>query len=627
MGIVYQAHDPRFGREVAIKMLPANLTTDDTSRARFEREARTIASLGHSCIVPVHDYGEHEGQPYLVMSYMEGESLAERLNTGSLSTKTAVHILGRVARALDAAHDRAIIHRDVKPANILFDRYDDAFLSDFGIVKLTQETTQLTGPGAIGTPHYMAPEMVEKVDLTNAIDVYALAVTLYHMLTGEVPYDADSARRIILAHMTQPIPDVRVRRPDLPAGVTSVINKGMAKDAQERYPSAGELADAFDYAVNSGQVSDTLLSEDPPTAPLVEPTEVLPPEPQAPPSAHPVRQARPVAPPVRERPAAPKPQPKRQASSSRSGLWFGFVVLVLAVVAGIIFLPGLLDDGSQLEDSPTTESAQEVAELPTDEPTLAPGVTSTEAAFNPSLSSENCAAASVPVEACTGVARNSEWTPYTRDFSGVEMALVPAGCFMMGSEDGNPDEAPVHEVCFETPFFIDVYEVTNAQHGSSGRFEGTTQPRESILWEDALTQCAKRGARLPTEAEWEYAARGPDGLTYPWGNEFVGGNVVYSGNSGGQTQPIGSRPGGVSWVGAHDMSGNVWEWVADWHDSAYYASSPAVNPQGPDDGEFHVLRGGSWINDVPEELTSTLRDKSSPVFTWDLDGFRCARSY
>jgi serine/threonine-protein kinase len=210
-----------------------------------------------------------------------------------------------------------------------------------------------------------------------------------------------------------------------------------------------------------------------------------------------------------------------------------------------------------------------------------------------------------------------------RTFEGVEIALVPAGCFMMGREDGSDNEQPVHEVCFDEPFWIDIYEVTNAQYGSSGEWEGDNRPRERVSWHDAVAHCESRGARLPTEAEWEYAARGPDGLVYPWGDSFIRDNVVYSGNSHRQTAAVGSRPDGASWVGALDMGGNVWEWVADWYGT--YPSEAQVNPGGPSSGSERVLRGGSWLN-YPDSLRGDQRVRLNPDFTYDDDGFRCALS-
>ncbi len=239
----------------------------------------------------------------------------------------------------------------------------------------------------------------------------------------------------------------------------------------------------------------------------------------------------------------------------------------------------------------------------------------------------------VPSLTFGGLQRNADWIPMIGEFDDVPMALVPAGCFMMGSEDGSIDERPVHQVCFAVPFWIDVTEVTNAQFqrlggvaGSSSAWSEPQRPRESITWEEASAFCQRRGMRLPTEAEWEYAARGPDGLVYPWGNNFVSGNAVWNGNSGSRTWDVGSKPGGGSWVGALDMSGNVWEWANDWYGEDYYSVSPGQNPPGPTSGGNRVLRGGSWSSDGYKARAAS-RYGGTPGGRGDGDGFRCARSY
>jgi len=251
---------------------------------------------------------------------------------------------------------------------------------------------------------------------------------------------------------------------------------------------------------------------------------------------------------------------------------------------------------------------------PSDAPTVAASVTLTETrrpAFTPVPPTE------------PPVTRNADWTPIIQAFDGVAMARVPAGCFMMGSNAGQSDEQPVHEVCFDTPFWIDVTEVTNGQYGSEGNFKGADRPRESVSWNEAKAHCEQRGARLPTEAEWEYAARGPDNWVYPWGNSFVADNVVYSGNSNSQTASVGSKPGGVSWVGALDLSGNVWEWVADWYGT--YPSEKQVNPSGLGSGVYRALRGGAW-NFVDSDLRAPNRSWGNPTGRLNVIGFRCARS-
>lgn len=262
--------------------------------------------------------------------------------------------------------------------------------------------------------------------------------------------------------------------------------------------------------------------------------------------------------------------------------------------------------------------------------------TATGVAYANATATENANATATKViavvESGVHVVRNHDWVPFSKTFDAVTMVLVPAGCFMMGSDSGESDEKPVHEVCFDQPFWIDQTEVTQAQFKNLGgraekasSFTGDNRPVEQITWFEARDFCAQRNARLPTEAEWEYAARGPDGLSYPWGNTFVADNAVYSGNSNSQTANVGSHPGGVSWVGALDMSGNVREWM-----SSLYKPYP----HKPDDGRestsdtnsSRVLRGGSWWG-INGNLRAANRGWGTPDYWNDFDGFRCARSY
>lgn len=222
------------------------------------------------------------------------------------------------------------------------------------------------------------------------------------------------------------------------------------------------------------------------------------------------------------------------------------------------------------------------------------------------------------------ITQNSDWTPLIQTVDGVEMVEVPPGCFMMGNEAGRRDEQPVHEICFDELFWIDRYEVTNAQYGSAGNGQGENQPRENLTWLEAFDFCTNRGARLPTEAEWEYAARGPDNLMYPWGNELVVENLTFDGNSVGQTQDVGIRPAGVSWVGAFDMSGNVWEWVSSIHKSYPYDANDGREDM-TDTTSQRVYRGG--INSYMDFAAgSTMRFKFPPERRDWFIGFRCARS-
>ena len=260
------------------------------------------------------------------------------------------------------------------------------------------------------------------------------------------------------------------------------------------------------------------------------------------------------------------------------------------------------------------------------------------------------------------VTANDQWSPEIRGFAGVEMALVPAGCFTIGSttkeidaafaqcRDSRKwrvceqfwyfDEAPQIEVCFQEPFWIDVNEVTNEQFGTPGSFLDDDLPRQIVTWFEAVEHCEARGARLPTEAEWEYAARGPDGLLYPWGNAFDSSLFNYcdsncqfrwrdeNGDDGkGYTAAVGSYPAGVSWEGALDLLGNVYEWTNSFYfDYPYDAEDGREAPGNEDDSTWRVIRGGSWIEEVHFARAAN-RFWADPTVKYIDVGFRCVLSY
>jgi len=237
------------------------------------------------------------------------------------------------------------------------------------------------------------------------------------------------------------------------------------------------------------------------------------------------------------------------------------------------------------------------------------------------------------------VTRNNDWEPYTDIVNGVEMALVPVGCFKMGSDEAHNTggELPIHTVCFDQPIWLDVYEVTQAQFAEFGGqaaqescFQGDDLPRECITWHEAQAFCELRSARLPYEAEWEYAARGPESWKLPWGEDqaLTKVNAVYAGNTFDGTKPVGSKPGGMSWVGAHDLSGNVWEWNYDWYGEFYFFTlEPGeISPHGPEEGTERVLRGGSWITPGVARRVA-IRYRANPDNANNVYGFRCARDF
>lgn len=250
MATVFHAYDPRFERDVAIKVLPREFLHDPQFRARFEREAKTIALIEHPAIVPVYDFGEEDGQPYIVMRYMSGGSLADRLEKGPLSIQEITQLYSRLAPALDAAHARGIIHRDLKPGNVLFDQYGNACLSDFGIARIAEaSSSNLTGTAVLGTPAYMSPEQVQgDKELDGRSDLYAFGIILYQLLTGAMPYQADTPAKIMVMHLIEPVPQIRKVKIDLPPAFDPLVAKALAKDPNDRYATATELAAAIETA-------------------------------------------------------------------------------------------------------------------------------------------------------------------------------------------------------------------------------------------------------------------------------------------------------------------------------------------------------------------------------------------
>ncbi len=244
MATVFLAHDPYMRRQVALKVLSYSLAADDLHQEYFQREAEAIAALEAPTIAPIFDFGWYGAQPYFVMRYMAGGSLEDKLRAGPLALPELAHIIERVAAGLDVAHKRGIVHRDVKPSNILFDADGEAYLADFGLAKFLERTVEEDGESGllVGTPEYMSPEQVRAEAIDGRSDVYALGVVLYYALARCLPYQAHSSLTTARAHLTEPVPDISLVRPDLRPVWREIISQALAKDPATRYATAGELA-------------------------------------------------------------------------------------------------------------------------------------------------------------------------------------------------------------------------------------------------------------------------------------------------------------------------------------------------------------------------------------------------
>ena len=588
---VYKAHDTELDRAVALKLLHPQLTTDPTFIQRFRQEARTAAGLRHPHVVTIHDVGEEAGQHYLAMEFLTGRTLDELVAAGPLPVEQAISIVEQIASALDAIHGRSLVHRDIKPGNIMIDEAGQATLLDFGIVRAAEGTRLTQTMAVLGTPEYMAPEQAEIEEAAEVdwrADIYALGVVAYQMLVGQPPFAGRSPTAVLYKHVHEPPPAPRALNADLPAGLEPALLKALAKGREERFQQAGDFAAALRGA---------LLPE---------------------------RRAR-----------EESRRPQRRPMPAWAG-WAtaGGAILVLLLILGVTLGPRLFGATSPPADAP--------AERPTDEPAMAPAEAPAEQPTEVPTAAPTQAPTEPPTEAVAGGPAIEPGTTWTRPADGMVMVHVPGGTFQMGSDESDPDaeveEFPQHAVTLDA-FWIDQTEVTNTQYRQCVEAGVCQAPPEAcdyggyvhehradhpvlcVDWSGAAAYCEWAGARLPTEAEWEYAARGPDSAIYPWGNSPPDSTLLNYAGIVDDTTEVGSYPDGASWCAALDMAGSVWEWVADW-----YGKHPAeaqTNPTGQPAGEYKVAHGGSYF-DGPAYVRAALRFQALPDDRTPSRGFRCA---
>jgi len=612
MATVYKAYDTRLEREVAIKVIRRDAFPQDDMDMllkRFEREAKSLGRLSHPNIVGVIDYGEFEGSPYLVMVYLSGGTLRDRLGR-PMPWRDAIQLILPIAQALEYVHDRNIINRDVKPSNILMTEKGQPMLTDFGLVKVfgdkEKDSTHLTSSGTgLGTPDYMAPEQWTG-EATAQSDLYSLGVVLYEMVTGHRPYTADTPAGVLLKQATEALPLPKHYIPDLPQNVESVLLKVLAKDPANRYPDMhtfiGELQNLLaGRDVLASSVKTERLREQMTGRVERSPRNTLPSE----------------------------PQPANQKRT------WPVIVGVLGVIGLLVICGGIwfVSSNSGMFSSEPTATQQQQAvvvdatatEVPptqTVEPTI--GVTDT-----PALPTET----PVPEE--------------IRDSKNVPMRLVPAGEFTMGSDDtGDVGSRPASKLYLDA-FYIDKYEVTNEMYDAcvyavecrkpmrtnsvthNTYFENPVFANYPVIyvdWKMAKTYCEWRGARLPTEAEWEKAARGTDARLYPWGGEEPDCSYANIAGCVGDTTPVDQHEKGQSVYGVFGMSGNVWEWTSTLLD--LYPYSATDGREDPKATGERIARGGSWhqFGGNGGNVRVDTRLKLVPEYSGAYVGIRCAVS-
>jgi len=628
MATVYKAYQPNLDRYVAIKMLKPNLAQAKGFIARFEREARAVARLRHRNILTVFDYGRQDDVLYLVMEYVSGGTLIERLGWPQ-DLAYAVNIISQVGDALAHAHRQGIIHRDVKPGNILLVEEDWPLLSDFGLVKMVEDTLSLTASGAsVGTPQYISPEQAQNLAVDRRTDIYSLGAVLYEAVTGRPPFGTDSPMAIILRHINEPLIVPRTLRSDLPKEVEHVILKALAKSPADRYQRMEEfLADlreayplpAKRNLVHRGNAQAGLKGRGAAFGPV--PTPVV------------------------------APRLPRKRSFPWAGVAIGIVLLLTLALTFLLFR------ASTTPPAPTSPTTDTIAAVPSPSASLrtGPSAATPSATVTPTppltvTTPRGTSTAAAPSPTVTPTPPLTVTTP-------TSTATVPAGWFIMGSEELGDDERPAHQVYLDG-FWIDRHEVTNERfkdfvaatghvteaeikgwgwvwkgseseeikgadwrhpHGPDSSIEDKMDhPVVLVSWHDADAYCRWAGKRLPSEAQWEKAARGTDGRSYAWGDKFDSAKTNTRESKRDDTTPVGSfSPQGDSPYGASDMTGNIWEWTADW-------PYPGSTSQPEDSKEkSKVARGGGWSFNQDYAHTS-FRYNVRPDDTYDFVGFRCS---
>jgi eukaryotic-like serine/threonine-protein kinase len=574
MATVYKAYDSRLEREVAIKVIRREAFAPDEMDMllkRFEREAKSLGKLSHPNIVGVIDYGDYEGSPYLVMVYLPGGTLRDRLGA-PMPWRDAVQMTLPIAQALEYVHDRNIINRDVKPSNILMTEKGQPMMTDFGLVKLfgekDKENTHLTSSGTgLGTPDYMAPEQWTG-EATAQSDLYSLGVVLYEMITGHRPYTADTPAGVLLKQATESLPLPKTYIPDLPQNVESVLLKVLAKEPINRYPDMHTFINELQNLLAGRDVTASTIKTDRLREQMTGKIE-------------------------RKSPPATilhgAPQKKR----------FPILLAVIGVFAAIAVLIALggywLVNGNLATFVPTSPTQRS---LP---PPAATEILQTEMAQPTSIPTE------IPPPTETSIPTE------IKDNRNVPMRLIPAGEFTMGSDDtGDIGSRPAHKVFLEA-FYIDKFEVTNEMYDACvyavecrkplrvGSATHDTYYANPVFanypviyldWKMAKAYCEWRGARLPTEAEWEKAARGTDERIYPWGNDKADCSFANIAGCLGDTTPVDQHEKGQSPYGVYGMSGNVWEWTSSVF--KLYPYDPTDGREDPKSLSERIARGGSW---------------------------------
>lgn len=623
MGIVYQAHDPRLDRRVALKVLRSDLVSSEPFVKRFLKEARAAARLAHPDIVTVYDVDEDQGTIYIAMELLPGQPLDQLIRKRMFSEKEIVLFGIRMAHVLDFAHKNGIVHRDIKPSNIILDPDGGIKITDFGVARIEDPSApqQTVAGEVLGTPAYMSPEQALGHRIDGRTDIFSMGVVLYELCTGVRPFRGDTVSAVLMAILHDAPPEPKTINAAISPEFAGVVMKCMSKEAGGRFQTGKALAEAMERLVRE----DASL---------------------------------------------------RVLSTKRS--WrrpaFFFVFLLALGIGGGLAYRFLFNTGKAVVERPTStnpESAAGMAEANRKIEELERKIAAAQKRREPTEKingavQEAKRKAAEPEGKRAPAARNPPELPAVNPaITKMEFVLVPRGTFLMGSpadEIGrNPDEGPQHEVRITKSFHMGKYEVkvsefrefvkstgyrTEAEvkgwasvlrgekwekvpglHWDNPGFrQDEDHPATCVSWNDAAefakwaSETTGRSHRLPTEAEWEYACRAGNRDAYGIGADSLESHAWFYRSSGAKAHPVGQKLPNA--IGLYDIHGNAREWCQDWYGE--YATGSSVDPSGPPTGAKRVNRGGNW-GARPTDLRCANRKNSIPSVAGPRLGFRLVR--
>jgi serine/threonine-protein kinase len=618
-GTVYKAEDQVLWRTVALKVLHPSLKPDAAFLDHFRRETGLSARLEHPNLVSVYDIGEIDGRFVIPMDYLAGRSLKTLVEKeGKIAPERVRQILGDVCAGLAYIHSKGFIHGDIKPSNILFNENGRALVTDLGfaraMTKISSPST-LASDGKVGTPAYMAPEIWKGQSATPATDIYSLACVAIEMFTGKAFFDGGTSFEVMLKHF-QP----HQMPADIPPGFQPVLEKALVENPVNRISTIPLFWTGLSRSQSQVIAPQPLPQGNKNQSPAPKPSQL-------------------------STTTSPRKEKKRRRTDEQGhqkppkGRWLlGILVGLLLVAVGFLganLLPTLKLNSFQLpfaKPNATETSMPTLTNTPIPTNTEAPLPTETPVPSDTPMPTD---APTPTVEPTLGIG-----STLIREKDGMVMVFVRAGKFDMGSEVGYNEESPAHLVDLSA-FWIDKYEVSNDQYAKCVDSGECTRPENlrnnskasyygnptydnypviHVTWMQADAYCQWAGGRLPTEAEWEKAARGSDSRTYPWGEESLTCNLANYSGCVGDTRPVTDYERGASPFGALNMAGNVSEWVIDLYGS--YSYGTAKDPTGPIVGSARVLRGGSWSS-RPQYIRAASRIGENPNNSENNVGFRC----